>query len=64
MPRSQIALWAALLALPSFCSAQQVSAITDYLKPIVSKIAADPNAGDKLISTDLAAWEGSPELER
>ena len=45
MPRSQIALWAALLALPSFCSAQQVSAITDYLKPIVSKIAADPNAG-------------------
>jgi hypothetical protein len=45
MPRSRIALLAALLAWPLTGSAQQVSAITDYLKPIVSKIASDPNAG-------------------
>jgi hypothetical protein len=45
MPRSRIAFWAALLAWPSFTSAQQVSAITDFLKPIVSKIASDPNSG-------------------
>jgi hypothetical protein len=52
MPRSRIALWVALLALPSVCSAQQVSAITDYLKPIVSKIAADPNAGGWIWETN------------
>lgn len=45
MPRSRIALWTALLALPSIGTAQQISEITDYLKPIVSRIAADPNAG-------------------
>ncbi|SKB09350.1 hypothetical protein SAMN02745166_05135 [Prosthecobacter debontii] len=45
MPRSRIALWVALFAWPSIGLAQQVSGITDYLKPIVSKIAADPNAG-------------------
>ena len=45
MPRSRIAILAALLAWPLTGSAQQVSAITDYLKPIVSKIASDPNAG-------------------
>lgn len=38
-------MWALLIACPSICAAQQVTAITDYLKPIVSKIAADPNAG-------------------
>lgn len=45
MPRSRIAILAALLAWPLTGSAKQVSAITDYLKPIVSKIASDPNAG-------------------
>jgi hypothetical protein len=45
MPRSRIAILAALLAWPLIGSAKQVSAITDYLKPIVSKIASDPNAG-------------------
>lgn len=45
MPRNRIAIFAALLAWPLTGSAQQVSAITDYLKPIVSKIASDPNAG-------------------
>lgn len=45
MSRSRIAVWALLLAFPTIATAQQVAAITDYLKPIVSKIAADPNAG-------------------
>jgi len=45
MPRNRIAILAALLAWPLTGSAKQVSAITDYLKPIVSKIASDPNAG-------------------
>ena len=34
-----------LLAWPLNGTAQQVSVINDYLKPIISKIAADPNAG-------------------
>jgi len=31
--------------MPLICSAQQDSAIADYLKPILSRIAVDPNAG-------------------
>jgi hypothetical protein len=45
MPRSRIALWAALIAWPSISAGQQVSAIIDFLEPIVSKIASDPNSG-------------------
>ena len=45
MPRSRITAWALLFACPLIGSAQKVTAIADYLKPIVSKIAADPNVG-------------------
>lgn len=73
MPRSRIALWAALIAWPSIVSAQQVSAITDLLKPIVSKIASDPNSGGWTWETNLnggylvrksmdVTGDGQPEL--
>jgi hypothetical protein len=34
-----------LIGCPPIIEAQQVTAISDYLRPIVSKIAAEPNAG-------------------
>lgn len=45
MPRNRIIILTALLAWQSICFAQHASGIAQYLKPIVSKIAADPNVG-------------------
>lgn len=45
MSKNLIAAYALLVACPCLSLAQQVVAINDYLKPIVSEIAADPNSG-------------------
>lgn len=45
MSKNLIAAYALLVVCPCLSLAQQVVAINDYLKPIVSEIAAYPNSG-------------------
>lgn len=45
MPRNRIAFGVLLLSCPSMTLAMQDAVLIDYLRPIVSKIADDPNAG-------------------